>query len=292
MSLIGTIAFRKQGNIYAGEANTSSSTNEYLFIFYLLCYLYTNGNKYKLRLCYLLYALYSFFIIISGARIEVVMLSFMLLAIKFQFDFSFRKISMVSLIGVWLMSLIGVVRHNPMSIINMNIIDIIIPFQNSELVQSSNEGDVFWASERLIIFINDGVITLHSRIICAIYYVFSVVIPSSLRSPVTNLANYRSDILTTGGGGLAPIYYYVMFGLLGIVILSLIVVKSLKSLSYKGHYTMKIYAILVITTLPRWFAYNPIHFVKYCIIGVLVYMFVASIDYTMKRCNHSIKNAI
>lgn len=283
VSFVGTIIFRKQGNIYAGEEVKASSANEYLLILYLLCFLYTGKSRKKKLLCYLLFGLYTVFTLMAGARIEIIMLFLMLLVVKLQYVISFKKLAGAAVIGIWGMSIIGSIRNNPTLLLQSTPMEILMPFNHATDTQASNEGDIYWASERMICLIQEKHLSTNERVESAGCYLLSPFVQTSILPPVAELTHYKTDIYTTGGGCLAPIYYYVLFGYPGILLLAWIFSKSMNRLSVSKLTPWKIYAILMVTTLPRWFAYSPLHLIKYCIWAIFVFALFLSLDYTIKK---------
>ena len=294
ITLLIILVFKRSGSHYDGTGGEVkvSSLYEYSLILIMLLYIYTNNKKPKLILFYILCFLYVFFTIIVGGRIEVILLALLLLTIKYQYIISFKKIIFLLLIGIWFMSIFENVRQNPTILFTNDILSILNPFNDNiglYKFQSSNEGDVFWASERMIILLEENEITFFDRIEAALNYLLSSFVPSSFLSPLGNLANYKINVYTTGGGGLAIAYYYVMFGFIGVIGLGLFFGYIINKLSTNSTAILRFYVILLITTLPRWFAYNPIHLIKFCIWGTLCYCMIQSLDYTMRKYYRIVK---
>ena len=164
------------------------------------------------------------------------------------------------------MTLFGKIRHDPVILLQQDIISIIFDNRAVDLgMQTSNEGDVYWASERLLCLIEDGNLNFFSRIEAAVCYFLSPLAPSSYFPETANLSTYRRDLMDTGGGNLAPVNFFVMFGFLGTVFLGYFVSRMLNMLSKDNCNLPKIYILLMVITVSRWFAYNPIQLVKLCL---------------------------
>lgn len=293
ITLLIILFFRRSGSHYDGTGGDVkvSSLYEYSLILIMFLYVYTNNKKSKLILFYIICFLYVFFTVIVGGRIEVILLALLLLTLKYQYVISFKKIVILLLIGIWFMSVFENVRQNPTILLTHKAVNVLNPFIDNIGVsnfQSSNEGDVFWASERMLLLIEENEISFFDRIEAALNYFISSFLPNRFLSPLANLANYKINIYTTGGGGLAISYFYVMFGFVGVIVLGIFIAHMLNKLSTNSTPIIKCYVILLITTLPRWFAYNPIFLIKFCIWGTLGYCMVLSLDYTMKKYNKKI----
>ncbi len=288
VSWVLVFSCRRVGNAYDGSGDEIkvSTLNEYVLILFLTSYIYSSGNKTRQHLLFLLWAVYIMFTLLAGGRVEVVLLLLLLLIIKYQYVFSFKKIVLFFICGIWGMSVFETIRQNPQMILQGDFAAIVTPFVEKEYIQNSqgsNTGDVYWATERMILLINDGDLSIEKRTKAALYYFLSSITPTSYLPPLANLANYKSEIRTTGGGGLSFGFFYVMFGLGGVVFLGYFFAKMLNKYSCRNSSLSLFYITLMMMMIPRWFAYTPIHLVKFCVWGVLFYYWVICVDYTMKK---------
>ncbi|MGL4853606.1 MAG: hypothetical protein ACRC3Z_13390 [Phocaeicola sp.] len=288
LSFIIVLIAKRQGNVYSGlgEEVTVSSLNEYVLIFFALLIAY--GGKYKLGV-YLnnfLFLIYAFFAIIAGGRIELVLLFMLLFSVKYYSFFSLKKIIILCVFGFWIMSIFGNIRSNPQMLLTSEVTDILNPFSEKEYLHNSlnsNEGDVFWASERLVILKNEGILSIDKRIIAALSFFSSVLIPSSMLPEEGVLSSYRQDILTTGGGGLAPVYFYIFMGFPGVVLLGYFCAKILSRFKEGISKYRYFYSLFFIITVPRWISYTPISIIKLAVWAVIIYYFIKCIDFTIKK---------
>lgn len=288
LSFIIVLTSKRSGSLYDGTGGEVelSVLNEYVIILFLILYIYSGGKRVKILLLSCLYFMYAMFALLNGGRIEVVLLLLFLLTVRFQYTIPFKKMILLFTLGVWFMSIFGTIRENPYLLLSGDIGDIINPFAPKEYAmncQNSNEGDVYWASERMFVLIDIGELSFFDRVEAGISYFLSAFMPVSWLSPLANLPTYKLEIESSGGGGLSPIYFYVMFGFAGVVLFGCFVAKMLNLLS-KNPSTIKLfYSILMITMLARWFAYNPIQLVKLCVWGTVLYYMVKSLDYTLRK---------
>lgn len=274
------------GYAYGQAEQSSSSLNEYVLILFLFAYIYSGGHKINLNIICVLAFVYALKNILYGGRIEIVMLALMFFTLHLQYVISFKKAVLFFIVGIWIMQTLGTIRGNPQLLIEGDIVSILNPFvgdNTARVYQNSNEGDVYWASERMFLLMKDGELNAVDRVESATCFALSVFAPMSLLPEVTNLSNYKMDVRTTGGGGLAPVFFYVFGGLVGVVLLGVFVALQLNSLENKNSMVRFVYVTLLVTTLPRWFAYYPIHLIKFCLWGVLGYILVISLDYTIKK---------
>ena len=97
-----------------------------------------------------------------------------------------------------------------------------------------------------------------------------------MQPPLGNLQHYLKDVYPSGGGGLAVSYFYAYGDYLAIGLLALFVAKVFNKRSSKK-ISMRIYAMFVVTMIPRWYAYYPVHLIKFCLIGTV--LFYLSVKY-------------
>lgn len=288
ISFIIIILSKRTGSVYDGSGDVveMSSLNEYVIIIFLLLYIYSFNEKFKLLLLWVIFGLYALFALISGGRIEVVLLILMLISVHFRYTIAFKKIIFYFIIGVWMMTIFGNIRANPMLLLQGNFIDICFSSDSDVHInqaQNTNESDVYWASERLLILMQENELLFQDRVEAGLAYIISPLVPNSILPATGNLSTFKKDLIGTGGGGLAPVFIFVMFGSFGVIFLGIFVAKVLNNIGYNNSNKFKyIYTILMIVSLPRWFAYYPVHLIKFCVIGVFFYYIIKSIDYTIK----------
>lgn len=274
------------GYAYGQAEQSASSLNEYVLILFVFAYIYSAGHKVKLNIFYALAVVYALKNTLYGGRIEIVMLALLFFVLHLQYIISFKKAVLFFVIGIWIMQVLGTIRGNPQLLIEGDVISILNPFNGDNTIkiyQNSNEGDVYWASERMFLLMKNGVLSTVNRVESMTCFILSVFAPMSLLPEVANLSTYKMDIMTTGGGGLAPIYFYVFGGLVGVISLGVFIALQLNSLQNKHSMMRFVYVTLLITTLPRWFAYYPIHLIKFCLWGVVGYLLITSFDYVIKK---------
>lgn len=287
--IIAIIIFGKSGqNIiqsggYGSKGFYSSSINEYIIIFFLLSYIYYGNIKIHLYIIYFLAFIYCLKNLLFGGRVEIIMIILLFYSIKIQFELSFKKTIILSIIGIWIMYIFGNIRSNPYILITNEWYSAFIPFiSKSNIVAiTTNEGDVFWASSRLLLLINNGYLTFVDRFIAFFYFIISPFFKISKLPDLANLSTFRLDIYSSGGGGLAPIYFFAFLSLPGVYILARYLAYWFNRINAKNSSFKSTYIILLIATVPRWYAYNPIQIIKLCLIGSIFAYFISQINKIM-----------
>lgn len=291
LGLVITVVGVKGESLLSGEAygvaeKESSSLNEYGLIIFMFAYRYTGGKRLNLWVLTLLLLFYSAKNLLLGGRIEVLMLFLLLFTLRFQYTFSFKKVMLLFVVGAWAMTAFATVRSNPLLVLEGDVWSIINPFSSTASVrtyQGGNEGDVYWASERMLVLMDKDMLDTPTRVSAGSKYFLSVFFPVSLLGEEAYMARYKVDVISSGGGGLAPIYFYVFGGLLGVFLFSFFVAKIFSKTDFRGSAAVNVYVVLLVMTIPRWFAYYPLHLIKFCVWGVLVFYIVESVNFTMKK---------
>lgn len=277
--------YKPVGNVYMGEGDSESfSVYEYALIFFVILYFFAN-SVFKKSLFWLLGVLYVFFTLRSGGRVSIIMFFLLLLLVEFQQKINYKKLLLLLLIGIWGMNTFEKVRSNPSMILRGNIAEIANPFSsNDSWYQISNFGDVFWASERLLILSKEGYLTTTDRLQSAVLFLMSPFSVGTQGSDLANLATYKREYYSSGGGSLAPVVFFMFGGVFGLVLLAWFVGRCLSGLKHIKADFKSFYIFLLVITIPRWFAYYPIQLIKFCIFGAMIIAFVYFFD--LKTTGH------
>lgn len=269
---------------YGNSINESSKSTiyEYFIIFFLLAYYYSNQKRNQLIILSGLLFTYVIKSLLFGGRIEVIqllLLCYFILIVNHKLVIKPSRIIIGCLIFYYLNQIFSSIRSNPIPLLQGDYISYLNPFESyadsSINYISSNEGDVFQSSVRLIGLIENGLLDTITRIKALMGFFLSIVVPSSWLPEEASLITYKKDIYNSGGGGLIAVYFYAFLGWLGPFIISayLFWIYRLTAI-YKNIY-LKFYTLMVFSTFPRWFAYNPIILFKLCL-WVIPIVFVSN----------------
>lgn len=261
---------------YAETINTRESTSFFVYnlIPLSLTFIYADTPQ-RRKISYLLVAFFCAKDLLFGGRVDTIQLLLILFFIKFQYIWSKKRIILLASAGALFMSVWGILRGH----IDFNMIDIYMRLgemyfdTDSEIdYQIGNSADVYYAAVRIIYLINENVLTIELRIISFICFFLSVFVPFSYLPDVANLASFMQKDYWSGGGGLAPVFFFAFAGYFGVIVFSFLI-SHLMNLFHKlgsskyVHY----YTILMLATTPRWYAYYPIQIIKFCVLGALFY---------------------
>lgn len=130
---------------------------------------------------------------------------------------------------------------------------------------------------RLHYMIDIGALTLEDRLKSLVYFFMSIFVPSNFLPGLANLSSYKQNLYYSGGGGLITSFSYCWGWAAGVGFFALWVVKVVNSFFYSNSVYWKYYALLVIVSTPRWFAYYPIQIFKFALYGVLIFYILNSL---------------
>lgn len=289
----GSNVFESGG--YATGDSSKSSMYEYYILFFFIAYYYSNRRKSQLILLISLGIVYIIKSLLYGGRIEVIqylILTFYILIVDYKVKISPFKIILGCLIFYYVNLVFGSIRSNPVPLLEGNYIAYLSPFQtysdpNTTYI-SSNEGDVIQSSVRLIGLIENGLLDVVTRIKALAGFIFSIVVPSSWLPEEASLITYKKDIYNSGGGGLIAVYFYAFLGWVGPFIISGYLFLLYTLTKKTQNFYLKLYFLMVFSTFPRWFAYNPIILFKLCL-WIIPLVFVSNLIFNYKRKSRVLK---
>lgn len=270
--LQGTTILESGGYGKALKTREISGVFPYSIILISLALVYAD-TKGKQIIVYLLAAFYSVKILLFGGRIEAMQLGIALFLIRFRFIWS-RKTAIALGVGAYfLMSLWSIYRADTS----------VSLFSISSKSLKLTGGDVYYASMRILYLINQGILSTTDRIEAFFYYLSSSIIPFDSLPDLANLSAYLRTQYDTGGGGLAPVFFYAFGGIPLVVVASVLISRLINRMDKNKYYYF--YGVMLIATTPRWFAYYPIQPIKFCFYAVLLCIVTESISEKFTKNN-------
>lgn len=248
------------GSYYEGRGDRSS-LYEYGIIFISLSLIYAR-NTYERIIVYTLCLAYIMKDLSYGGRITSLMLLFSVYMLRFLDKFKLKHILSFLIIGYIFFQFWGYFRADASGagyIIGES---------------DSNASFVFYASMRIHYLINSGILEVHNRLLSFLYFLSSTVIPYNKLPEIANLSSYLTSDYYSGGGGLISTFFYAWLWIPGIIIVAFCVAKVMGKFSSSSSFYWRFFSLLVFITTPRWFAYYPIHIIKYCLYGLLAFIII------------------
>lgn len=272
--LITIIITGKSGeNIFEGGGYVQSNSigytfNEYFSFFLVLALLCVNhAKKFPRAIIYILSLLYCIKCFLFGARAEIVEVFLVIIFFFYAHRLTTLKTLAILTLGFFLTEIAGIVRVYTDLIISFSFADLVELYFNagrsSSGIISSNQGDVFYAANRIISLDTNGLIPQSVKINSFL----SLFLPFSF-FPDSDLASFATNMYPAGGGGLIFGYFYVWFGIFGVTLSAILISKVINSLTSNNP---SLYAIFVFPYFIRWYAYNPVTLFKQVFICIIIY---------------------
>lgn len=267
------INFSTQGsNLLESEGNYGregfiTSYFEYGVLLLIILGHTLSNSRLRHVIYFLLTIFYIYKAIMFGSRITVISVLLLNLIV---FESKIRSLFFYSciLISYFIFNLIGLFRA---FLFDFNFSDIFnfAFLSNSNDIQSSHQSDVIHSSVRLIGMLDNNIITLQDRIISFFSNLSAIIVPFKFLPDIANLSMYRSYDYDVGGGGILPIYFFVWFGYLGILICSFIIFLYFSLLKRKQSIFNLLFVVFLVTS-PRWIMYSPINLFKMSFLFLLM----------------------
>jgi len=268
---------------YGSIVKIQSPLYEYTLIFLSIAVLYVGKSKFKRNLLLGIILIIIGKALLYGGRVtsvEVILLSYILL---FEDRIPKKWILAFLTVGFIFMRIFVVIRSNPILFLSgdFTFIDFFRLTNSHQL--SSNQGDVAQASARIIGLIKVGILSTGERVSSLFYSILSVVTPGVSFSNLSNLASFKQNIYSSGGGGLFPVYFFAWLSYLGVFFAGYIVSKIINTfITTRNNYYL-LFTALVMSTFPRWLAYNPIVMVKLCFYVIPIYYLLNHVKFSLKK---------
>ncbi|MDE6534782.1 MAG: hypothetical protein K2K82_02100 [Muribaculaceae bacterium] len=255
----------ESGGYGQGSKNVSSLYGYGIIpIVVALRYSYSHSRKVivvLLALCYILKTL------LYGGRIDAIMLIIAFYTLYFYKVFN-KRTSVILLFCAFLFNQAWEVIRQ--SINHINVKESLVDTASNLSISSGNSADVYYASERIIYLIKNGILGVQERFLSFMYFMESSVVSYSSLPALANLSSFNMSRYGTGGGGLVPVFIYAWLGIPGVILVSSLLGMGLsRFIRGKCGTFMYFYIVFVIATIPRWYAYYPIQLIKFCVYGAI-----------------------
>lgn len=241
---------------YIDNLEKQGGSLEYFYILFICAYYFTRSQILRNTLL-LLVVYYIYSTVTKGYRIQLVQVVFLTFILFFDGKFKSRYIIVFSFLGFIISEILGIMK----TVGNVSIEEFFKLYDNSSGIIITNQTDVFYSSVVFLGVLRDGFMALPDRIWSTVGFFWNCIAPSSYVWKEARLPQFASGYTTLGGGGLISVYFFVWFGYLGPLGIAAILSKFLNGV-FRDHKQnlYKISAIMLLSTFPRWFAYDPANF--------------------------------
>ena len=252
----------------------SSTIYAYSIITISLAYVYSDTLS-KRYLTYFVVAYFCFKDLLMGGRVDSLELLLTIFFIRLQYIWSRKTIIIMAVSGALFFLAWGAFRSD----VNMGFFKALVESipgigesGNRLSFQTGTSAEVYYSSLRVIYMIEHGVLDFGLRIQSLLYFFISAIVPYSMLPDIANLSSYMQTTYWSGGGGLGPVFFYAFGGWLGVFLFSLFISYSMNLFQKRASKYVHYYAILMLATTPRWYAYYPVQLIKLCLIGMVLYI--------------------
>jgi hypothetical protein len=238
--------------LYMSNLDNQSGALEYFFIIALIGISLSKSNINK-AIFILINSYYLYFTFTRGYRVQMLECLIMLIMIFFYSKLSLNRIFILAAVGFIVLQIHGAMKHGVEDIFSAASI-----FLGSEI--RTNQTEVFYTSNNVINAIYDGQIFLYDRIASAVSAAAALFIPASFLPDIwhSTISANRITGLPGGGGGFISGHYFYWLSFPGIVLSGFVIAKLFSEIDLpRSNFTFYL-SLLLITTFPRWIAYEPI----------------------------------
>lgn len=299
--LIITLFGRTGSSIFSSDGYGSSnfevqnlfgtSIFEYFIMFFPLCYYYSGKIKSRLITLNLITIYYILKSLSFGGRVEALQLILMLYIIVYdEMRISSKKLGLITFTFILLFVGFGIFRSDS----NQSLYSLILylsenlndSIKSFSYILFAHQIDVIYSSSRFIGLIQEGYIDFWNRVVLYFGNLAAIILPYKFLPPETNMAIIEKEQFPSGGGGLIASYYYTKLFIFGVIFIASYIGLNLRIfLKNKSNYLHLLYLIMLLSTFPRWYAYNPIVIFKICVYPLIILLIIRflSNNYASKK---------
>jgi hypothetical protein len=245
-----------------------SPINEYFIVFFLVSFIFSKQTIGYRLLLFSLAGVYGLKNVLLGGRIEMLQLGILMFALFFKDRISIKQLFLLVIVGTISLSAYEGIRSS-LKTDKAEVSDSKTMKLDGESNRISNQGDVFYASVRIVGMIEDDLLTAQERFESFCYFLISPIMKGKDLPAVQDLSSYKKSEFSTGGGGLLPVFLYAWLYFPGVIIIALFIAYILRNLMNAQYAFFYCYSLLIVSTVPRWFAYYPTNIIKLCLLGAL-----------------------
>lgn len=226
---------------------------EYSNLLFLFAYYFSGTSKIRKSLFIILLSIFILQDFYYGGRITSLQLIFLFLLTVFIPRLSFKGILMYGLLGLFINSLVAAYRKD----YSLEIADLfgIIPKLINGYFVFDTPVYAYYASATHVAATE--IAEFNVRLSSFIEFIKSIVLGSN--NVISNVTGYVSiNYYQNIGGGIIPTHFYFWLGWLGVIVISIIFVLIFNRLAFPKSDFQKMFFIMVILTVPRWYLYSPL----------------------------------
>ncbi len=228
---------------------------EYSILLFLFGYFSSGDKFFRKMILVLIMAIYIFQDYYYGGRITSLQIIILAISTIFYEALNKKTALLLTIGGVFVNSLIGAYRTS-FSLYGFSIWHVLLSLKDRLLVFDTPVY-AYYASATHVASTELINIPFRERIISFFNFVVSIFGGGNNNSG--NVTKYVSEnYFINVGGGLFPTHFYFWFGWFGVIMAALVVCFIFRKICTKNSDLYSLTAVIVISTIPRWFLYNPL----------------------------------
>ena len=243
-----------------GVTSISMVIMEYSIFFFIFAFIISKNNKWNKRITELIMFGYIIFYILAGGRIAALQFLIVDFLINYIDKFNKKQIISIMLIGIIIFTYFGIYGDILVTSGNYGELTLKKALEDTITYKFSLSTSVSSYFTTLATINATKYFTVQERIKDGIsYFIYSF---SGIDNFYPNLDFKIRKYFPNGGGGLPTGYFYYYFGFLGIIFISIYISFILKKIFTSNSYFIKFFRIYIISTIPRWYLYEPTSIIR------------------------------
>jgi hypothetical protein len=242
---------------YIENLDKQGGTWEYFYIFYTLAFLYAS-DRFKKLIMVGIFAIYCYLSLIRGYRIQMIQMFLLFFTLFVDGRFKTKIILVMTFVGLITVEVYGIMKELGGKI-DISMIKDWLDSKDGAML--TNQTEVFYSSAAFLGVIGNGTMGIEDRLLSTLGFFENIFVPSTYVIKQGRVPEFVAKYTDIGGGGYVSVYFYLWFGLIGVVVLGLLIGGIFNIvIKQKPSNYVKVALIIIIATTPRWFAYDPANF--------------------------------
>lgn len=276
------IIFEFQEPIVAGERGSASTIYEYGSIFFIIGLYYCGKNRKLRNVLMILIIIYVMQDVIYGGRINAIKTMIVIFSFLYSNRVTYKQIILPMVLCVFVSVGLGMFRQNLE--LSMEALEAVyISLKENALVFDT----AVWAFFPTLTFIEmKSILPLNERLQLFGNFLKSIILGSK-SVPNSVLPYYTRQFYEHYNGGYIPGYFYFWFGWAGVIVIAIILIllfnklnniysDNLNSKNINGY--PKLLFIFIVSTVPRWYMYDPSNIFRGTLLFSIVYVAFLIVD--------------
>lgn len=265
----------------AYQENLSKSNAMGLFVLIFLAISWFSISNVRLRnfFFFIISGFIAYYALTRGYRVILAPLGFLYLLLYLEQKLSSQIIVVIAVLGLCFLGFVNSLKMGQ----DFSILSV---FSESDDFILSHQADELYGSAIANGLILTGEISIWDRIALQIATIGQAIIPPSLFPTSMRFPMVLSEFTSYGGGGLYITGVSLMFGEIGLFIITYLLSKFIQLAYITNNKCLTIFAFFVLMFSPNWFSYDLNVILRFPIIGLIVYCIIGKLNLGLHRENN------